>query len=378
MSKQENRSAELRATNPLFGDRKLKLGIFCSNLSGGCAISTMEGVLQPDWGSATELGKMADQMEFEAIVPVGRWRGFGGETDFNGSGFESYTFAAGMGAQHKYPAVFATSHVPTIHPVMAAKQATTVDHISGGRFGLNLVTGWHKTEIEIFGAPMLEHDARYDCAAEWLEVIKLLWQSDVPIDFDGKYYQVKQALLKPRPIQRPYPPVMCAGQSSKGREFAAKYCDMTFMFFESRDDVASMQAEVERFRKPAREETGRELGVWTYAYIIQGDTEEQARQLFNYCVHEKGDWTAVNNVMDAMGVSNQSLTPEVRQKYKEDFIAGFGGFPLIGTKEQVVDGLKRLSASGIDGVLLTWPAYIGGMRQFQSETLPLLVQEGLR
>ena len=172
------RQEAMNKTNPLFNDRALKLGTFCTNLSGGCTISTMEGVLQPDWNSATALAKMADEMEFEAIVPVGRWRGFGGETDFNGAGFECYTFAAGMAAQTSYPSLFATSHVPTIHPVMAAKQATTIDHISGGRFTLNLVTGWHKIEIEMFGAPLLEHDMRYEYAAEWLDIVKQLWQRD--------------------------------------------------------------------------------------------------------------------------------------------------------------------------------------------------------
>ena len=90
-------------------------------------------------------------MEFEALVPVGRWRGFGGVTNFNGPGFEAFSWAAGIGASTKYSSVFATSHVPTVHPIMAAKQCTTIDHITGGRFTLNVVTGWHKPEIEMFG-----------------------------------------------------------------------------------------------------------------------------------------------------------------------------------------------------------------------------------
>ena len=63
---------------------------------------------------------------------------------------------------------------------------------------------------------------------------------------------------------------------------------------------------------------------------------------------------------------------------KELFIAGWGGYPLIGTKEQVVDGLKKLSAMGLDGVLLSWPRYEEGMREFKNVTYPLLVQAGLR
>lgn len=372
------RQEALSNTNPLFNDRALKLGTFCTNLSGGCTISTMEGVLEADWTSATTLARMADEMEFEAIVPVGRWRGFGGETDFNGSGFECYTFAAGMAAQTKYPALFATSHVPSIHPVMAAKQATTIDHISGGRFALNLVTGWHKTEIEIFGAPLLDHDTRYDYAAEWLEIIKQLWQRDELLDYQGQFYKVDQALLKPQPIQTPYPPVMCAGASKKGQHFAAKYCDVAFTAFENRDNLESMQATVSRFKDLARSEYGREIKVWAQAYIFQGDTEEDARRMYNYCVHEKGDWVAAENLTSTMGMNTQTFTLDVLQKLKEDFIAGWGGYPLIGTKEQVVDGLIMLNKTGLDGVLLSWPKYIEGMKQFQEETMPLVIQTGLR
>jgi dimethylsulfone monooxygenase len=364
--------------NPLFNTRKLKLGTFGSNLSGGCTVSSMEGVLETDWASASILSSLADAMEFEAIVPVGRWRGFGGETDFNGTSFESYTFAAGMAAQTKHPAVFATTHVSTVHPVMAAKQATTVDHISGGRFALNLVTGWYKAEFDCFGLPLPDHDARYDSAAEWLEIIRLLWTNDRPIDYEGKYYQVRQALLKPQPIQKPFPPIMCAGQSKKGRQFAAKYGDIAFMIPENRGDKAAMREEIHRFRKSLCDESGRDVRLWSYAYVIQADTEEEAKRIYHYCVHEKGDWTAVDNVLEAMGMSNQSMSPEAKLRIKEDFVAGFGGVPLIGTKEQVVEGLQSFSDAGLDGVLLAWPAYIDGMRRFQQETYPLLVQAGLR
>jgi len=84
--------------NPLYGPRKLKLGTFSTNLSGGCAISTIDGTLKADWPSTLELARMADEMAFEALVPVGRWKGFGGVTNFNSAGFESFTWAAAIGA----------------------------------------------------------------------------------------------------------------------------------------------------------------------------------------------------------------------------------------------------------------------------------------
>jgi dimethylsulfone monooxygenase len=125
-----------RATNPLFNDRKLKLGTFCTNLNGGCAISTIPETLEITWPNTMRLAQIADMMEFEALVPVGRWKGFGGVTNFNGAGFECFSWAAGIGAVTKYPAVFATSHVPMYHPVLAAKQATVIDHICNGRHAI--------------------------------------------------------------------------------------------------------------------------------------------------------------------------------------------------------------------------------------------------
>ena len=83
------------ATNPLFNDRKLKLGTFGPNLDRGCAISTIDGVLEIDWPNTMAIARIADEMGFEALVPVGRWKGFGGVTNFNGPGFECFSWAAG-------------------------------------------------------------------------------------------------------------------------------------------------------------------------------------------------------------------------------------------------------------------------------------------
>src|SRR3984957_14290172 len=94
-----SRAGELReSSNPLFNDRKLKLGTFCSNLSGGATMSSIDGVLKVNWERTAALARLADEMEFEAIVPVGPWKGFGGSTNFNGEGFECFIWAAAMGA----------------------------------------------------------------------------------------------------------------------------------------------------------------------------------------------------------------------------------------------------------------------------------------
>jgi alkanesulfonate monooxygenase SsuD/methylene tetrahydromethanopterin reductase-like flavin-dependent oxidoreductase (luciferase family) len=229
----------------------------------------------------------------------------------------------------------------------------------------------------MFGAPLIEHDARYDMATEWIEIIKRLWTSEEPFDFEGQYYKVKGAHIAPKPLQKPYPVVMCAGASPAGRKFSAQHADVNFVNLEAHD-FDSLRKRVEASRKTAWDDCKREIQVWTNAYIFQADTEAEARAFYKYCVFDKGDWEGVENLVSVMGINSQSIPAPILQTLKEHFIAGWVGFPLIGTKEQVVDGLALLQRAGFDGIVLTWPRYVEGIKQFQTETMPLVKQAGLR
>jgi alkanesulfonate monooxygenase SsuD/methylene tetrahydromethanopterin reductase-like flavin-dependent oxidoreductase (luciferase family) len=308
---------------------------------------------------------------------VARWRGFGGKLNPQGLGFETFTWASGIAASTDKTGVIATTHCSVNHPLMAAKQSTVIDHISGGRFILNIVTGWNKPEIDMFGVEMLPHDERYDMAEEWLSIVKRLWTEDDEFDHAGKYYKIVKGYLQPKPIQHPFPPVMNAGGSERGRHFAAKYCDMVFTALGA-PDFEKNKAQIETYRKLAREEYGREVAIWSSANIVQAETEQEARRYYDYIVKEKGDWEAVSYALSTMGINAKTFPPEAMEHLKEYFIAGWGSYPLIGTREQVVDGLIKLSAMGLDGVLLCWPRYEEEMREFKNNTYPLLVQAGLR
>jgi dimethylsulfone monooxygenase len=364
-------------TNPLFSDTPLKLGSFSTNLSGGGTISKMAGLLKAEWPTTLQLAHLADEMNFEAIVPVGRWKGFGGETNFNGEGFEVFAWAAGLSASTSYSSVFATSHIPTVHPLFAAKQAAAIDHIGHGRFALNLVTGWYVPEMEMFGIKLLDHDSRYEMAEEWVQIVSRLWIDPEPFDFSGRFYQMKKAELAPKPIQRPRPPVMSAAGSDRGRRFAAQYCDVCFIAPESYD-LQQLKAKVDRYRNYAREEYGRDIQVWSNAYVFHGDNEADGKALWHHCVEEKGDWAGVQNMLDVMGVNSQLVPPQVLESLKKHFIAGWSGYPLVGGRHQIVEGLTLLKKAGFDGILLTWPRWVEGMMRFREEVMPLLVQAGLR
>src|SRR5579883_976451 len=365
------------ATNPLFNANKLKLGVFATNVSGGCAITLAEGRFATTWPNARAINTLADRAGFEALVPVARWKGFGGPSNFNGTCFETFTWAAGLAAQTECAAVFATAHVPTVHLIVAAKQCTTIDHISGGRFALNVVCGWFRPELEMFGAPTMEHDTAYAYAAEWLDVVRALWTSEGEFDHAGRFFRVAKGFHEPKPLQHPLPPVMSAGSSEVGRRFAARYADMAFT--QARPaDFAGTRAQIAELRRLAREEYGRELQVWTTAYVVCRPTEREARDYLHYYVHERGDWEAVENLTHVMGLQKRHLSAEALEGLKAQFVAGWGGFPLVGTPEQIVDALVQASRAGIDGVTLSWVRYEAELRQWIAEVLPLLEQAGLR
>ena len=295
------------ATNPAFGPRKLKLGTFQTNLDSGCVMSDLDGRLEITWPNTVTLAQLGDEMDFEALVPVARWRGFGGATDPQGPGFETYTWAAGIAGATRHSGVVSTSHVALNHPIIAAKQSTVIDHISNGRYTLNIVNGWNFPEMEMFGVSLLEHEDRYACAEEWLAIVKRLWTQDEPFDHDGKFYRIKGGYLQPKPIQQPYPAIMNAGSSERGRHFACKHCDLVFTNIRTHD-IATNTAHVAAYHRLAREEYGREVRVWTNATIIQAETEKEARDFYKYYVHEKGDWAAARHVIDTMGAEINSAT----------------------------------------------------------------------
>ena len=373
------RQQDRHKTNPAFSTRRLKLGTFQTNLDSGCVMSDLDGRLDITWPNTVALAKLAEDMEFEAMVPVARWQGWGGKTNPQGPGFEAYTWAAGIAASTAKAGVISTSHITINHPIIAAKQSAAIDHISNGRFTLNIVTGWVQPEIEMFNQPMLSHEDRYACAEEWLAIVKRLWTEDGSFDHDGRFYKIVKGYLEPKPIQHPYPAIMNAGASERGRHFAAKHCDLVYTVIRT-GGLEECRAHVQAYHRLARENYNREIKVWTLVNVVLGETEKEARDFYNYYVHQRGDWEAAKYMVDtfSLEVNQRNVPPERMKPLQEAFIQGWGGLPVVGTKEQVVDTLITLSRAGLDGLLVACPRYIEGLREFRDTIYPLLKQAGLR
>jgi alkanesulfonate monooxygenase SsuD/methylene tetrahydromethanopterin reductase-like flavin-dependent oxidoreductase (luciferase family) len=171
---------------------------------------------------------------------------------------------------------------------------------------------------------------------------------------------------------------MNAGASELGRHYAVKNCDLVFTVIRT-GGLEDCTAHVQAYHKLARD-YGRKIRVWTLINIVQGETEKEARDFYNYYVNEKGDWGAAKNMVDtfSLEINKRNVPPERIKPLQEAFIQGWGGLPVVGTREQVVDTIATLSKAGLDGLLVAFPRYEQGMRDFRDHTYPLLKQAGLR
>lgn len=110
------------------------------------------------------------------------------------------------------------------HPALLAKEAVTVDHISGGRMELGIGTGWFKLEHESFGFPFPDSRELVDRFEEAVEIVDLLMRQDVTT-YDGRYYQLKEAPFRPRPVQQPRPPLTLGAHGPRMLRLVAKHAD---------------------------------------------------------------------------------------------------------------------------------------------------------
>lgn len=363
------------ATNPVFNDNKLKLGVFGIN-GAGTVMTRHADRFFPTWKASLAVAQIADRAGLEAIVPYSRWKPFGNARHISGTTLDTFTWAAGVSAQTTRSGVFSTCHAPTMHPLVVAKQGATIDHISGGRFTLNVVVGWFVPEMETFGVDAAAHDERYEQADEWVSALKRLWVESDEVDVDGRFVKIRGGVSQPKPLQKPLPPIMNAGSSERGRHFAAKHADIAYVVILD-TSPAAVKAQVHSYKQLARETYGRELQVWAYALVIQRPSVAEAEAtLANYSV-EWADNDAIDVFVHYQIKNAKDMPPEAVRKLRIA-VAGGGGLPLFGTAQNIADRLKMLSECGIDGVLLTFVDYHAGLQKFTETVLPLVEQAGLR
>jgi len=362
----------------MYSPNRLKLGFFGANCSSGRFVTKAPERWSGSWDDNLRLAQMADEAGIEFMLPIARWKGYGGDTDYQGATYETITWAGGLLAQTERITVFGTVHAALFPPLIAAKQIVTADHIGHGRFGLNVVCGWNEGEFEMFGVKPGDHERRYRLGQEWLDVLRLVWERD-DFDFRGEFFDLKGIREKPKPYGGSRPLIMNAGASGDGRAFALRNCDAWFTTIRLPSFHQATLEESSRVVQAAKAEAlavGNEIGAYTVGVIICRPTRQQAEDFFHYITDDLADWRAIDSILAMKGLHMRP--PEEVERFRREYAVGNGGLPFIGSPDDLAGYLAQVSAAGFDGCALSFVNFADEFPYFRDEVLPRLERLGLR
>jgi len=288
---------------------------------------------------------------------MGKWRGFGGATGHWGSSLEPVTMLAGIAAVTRRIRLWTTMHAILHNPVVAAKLIATLDHVSGGRAGLNVVAGAYAQEFEQMDAwdAGLDHDARYDLTEEWLTIVKRLW-TEARVDFSGKYFTIKDCVSEPKP--RRSPDLLCAGMSQRGFDFSVRHCDGCFIG--GRDETETRNASLRA--KSLAEKLGKTIKTYAMCTVIYGDSDAAAEQTARH-YREGLDEGAVLGMLQSYGVTGNAMTARAQGTFMTHLVTGN---PAT-CAERMAHFLRHCA---LDGLMLIFADYREGLRVAGREILP--------
>jgi alkanesulfonate monooxygenase SsuD/methylene tetrahydromethanopterin reductase-like flavin-dependent oxidoreductase (luciferase family) len=366
----------MTARAAMYSGHALKIGLFGANCSSGRAVTLVPERWSGSWSDNVKLARMADDAGIDFLLPIGRWKGYGGDTDYQGATFETVTWACGLLASTHRITVFGTVHAPLFNPLIAAKEFVTADHIGEGRFGLNVVVGWNEDEFEMFGVRQRDHETRYAYAQEWLDAVKRAWGAEEDFNVDGKFIKLAKVRAKPKPYDGTRPLIMNAGSSDTGRAFALRNCDAFFTNAlrrradETAQHVRDVKAEAARY--------GREIDVYTVGVVTCRPTRTEAEEYYRHCTFDNADWSAVDLILARKNISRETVGVEMFHEHRLGYASGMGGVPIVGDPDGVAADLAALGRSGLRGVGVSFVNYLDELPYFCAEVLPRLARMGLR
>ncbi|HBR2982024.1 TPA: pyrimidine utilization protein A, partial [Klebsiella pneumoniae] len=265
----------------------------------------------------------------------------------------------------------ATAATLTLPPAIVARMASTIDSISGGRFGVNLVTGWQKPEYDQMGMwPGDDYFAsRYDYLTEYVQVLRDLWGTGRS-DFKGDYFTMNDCRVSPRPSQPMK--VICAGQSDAGMAFSAQHADYNFCFGKGVNTPTAFAPTAARMMQAA-EKTGRDVGSYVLFMVIADETDETARAKWEHykagADEEALAWLTEQSQKDTRSGSDTN----VRQMADPTSAVNINMGTLVGSYASVARMLDEVaSVPGTDGVLLTFDDFLAGIDAFGERIQPLM------
>jgi len=276
---------------------------------------------------------------------------------------EPWTAAAAIAEVTSRIEIIAAIKPYLYNPGVLAKQAINIDRISGGRFSINLVSGWFLSEIQQLGLPVLDHDARYAYSAEWLEIVRRLFAGET-VSFSGQYLRVAGLTLRPRPLRAGGPTVYFGGESEAARRLGAAEADVFFINGRALNETRQVIDDVS-----ARRRSKPRLNFGLSAFIIARPTEAEAKDEFRYLL----DLVAKNN----LGRLKAGTDPAVQMMKVNAGVPVVGtnggtNAGLVGRYEQVTERILAFRDAGIDLFMLQFQPLRAELRRFAEHVIPLV------
>jgi pyrimidine oxygenase len=331
--------------------------------NGGWILSTNAPRLDGSYEYNLKVAQLAEATGFDFIMSMAKWRGYGGVTQHWRYSLDSQMLMAALAAVTKRVRVVTTVHTLLQNPAVTAKMIATLDQISHGRAGLNVVTGSYKGEFDQMQAwaENVDHDGRYDLAEEWISIIKRLWCED-SVTFKGKYFTMNDCQSDPKPRQRPL--LVCAGTSTRGIQFTVDQMDAIFAGGKDDAELAS----ISKALKAKAASAGRSIKTYTMLTLVIGETDADAQAQADH-FRAGFDEEACKGMMKAYGFLDAEIGKE--NSFVQNARSSFMSARLIGSSETVGRRLiEMFDSCALDGMMLIFPDYLKSIPVFTQEILP--------
>ncbi len=380
---------------------RLLVGLWGWNVSCGTVAS--RAVLEDrdrfrdywQWPRASALVKSADRAGFDFELPFERRFGYAGEIGFHEDSLDSLTTAPALAQVTENLTLFSSIHMNEhAHPLHIARFGGNFDHVSNGRWGLNIVPGWSRRDAEVFGLDT-DYSLRYEIADEFVTLMKHWWSLTTPFEFEGEYFKsTRVGMVGPRPTRQPRPILICGDASEGAVDFAAKHCDW-LLCNAPEDDLSLLAEHVERTRVYAAHNYGRRLKMLVQVFMTMAETAESAQAEYDELVAAI-DSTAADNIVrealeqpgEAEGLLDTAIADRLGDGSLEELVGtanyrklaiGFGGIHLMGSFDDVAEQLRDLADDHMqDAVALSFLDPMKGVHEVEDELMPRLKKMGLR
>jgi FMNH2-dependent dimethyl sulfone monooxygenase len=328
---------------------------------GGWLRNVEDEQMQPTWDYVSRLARRSEKIGFDLTLIA--------ELNLNdikgvdAPALDAWSTAAALAAVTESLELMIAVR-PTFHlPALLAKQAANIDHISGGRVSLNVVSSWWSEEAKKYGVHFDQHDDRYARTSEWLDVVDAAWKQN-HFSYSGKYYSVQDLVLEPKPVARPRPTIYAGGESEAAKELISQKCDAYVMHGDSPERVGAKIRDLSE-RRERKGLQRMQFGVAGYAIVRENEQETKAE--LARITDVKQNAAGYQNYQDWL--ANTQLEQRVSL---EDYSVSNRGLRsgLVGTPQQVADRIGEFEKAGADLLLLQFSPQMEEMERFADSVIP--------